>query len=37
MADSHEQRDTSLIWITIGLLVVSAIIVYVMTGVLADV
>jgi|AP95_1055475.scaffolds.fasta_scaffold609665_1 hypothetical protein len=35
MADQPEKRDLSLIWITAGLLVVSAIIVYAMSSVFA--
>jgi hypothetical protein len=35
MADQPEKRDTSLIWITAGLLVVSAIIVYAMASAFA--
>jgi hypothetical protein len=37
MADLQEKRDTSLIWIIAATLVVSAIIVYAMSGILADV
>ena len=35
MVDQPEKRDLSLIWITAGLLVVSAIIVYAMSSVFA--
>ena len=35
MADQYDKRDHSLIWITAGLLVVSAIIVYAMASVFA--
>ena len=35
MAEQPEKRDLSLIWITAGLLVVSAIIVYAMSSVFA--